>query len=67
MALHRYAHFCLDQLTPACGAVVSGLDLSKTHGPVVLQQLHEALCEHGVLFFRDQHDLSNDAAIRFGP
>ena len=66
MALHRYAHFCLDQLTPACGAVVSGLDLSKTHGPVVLQQLHEALCEHGVLFFRDQHDLSNDAAIRFG-
>lgn len=66
MALQRCAHFGLEQLTPACGAVVSGLDLSGHHDIVVMRELHNALCTHGVLFFRDQHKLSSEKAIHFG-
>jgi len=40
-------------LSRACGAEVSGLDLTRPLDPEVLQSLHRALGEHGILLFRD--------------
>jgi taurine dioxygenase len=43
----------LRPLSRACGAEVSGLDLTRPLEPEVLQSLHRALGEHGILLFRD--------------
>ena len=44
----------LRKLTPQCGAEVDGVDVSQRLDDVHIAALHEALAEHGVLFFRDQ-------------
>ena len=41
-------------LSPVIGAEVTGVDLSKSIGQETFQELHDALMEHLVLFFRDQ-------------
>ena len=41
-------------LTPRIGAEISGVDLTKSLGNQQYQELHDALMEHSVLFFRDQ-------------
>lgn len=38
----------------ACGADVTGLDLTQPVDDAVLSEVKQALAEHGVLFFRDQ-------------
>lgn len=42
------------KLTPAIGAEIAGIDLSIRPSALQLKQLHEALLENLVLFFRDQ-------------
>ncbi|HEY5646287.1 MAG TPA: TauD/TfdA family dioxygenase [Pseudomonadales bacterium] len=42
-------------LTGACGAVLHDVDLSRGVDETLFQGIHEALMEHGVVFFRDQH------------
>ena len=41
-------------LAPACGAEVLGLDLADPSA-AAMQRIHQALADHAVLFFRDQH------------
>ena len=42
-------------MTPRIGAEVSGIDLTKSLGNQQFQELHDALMEHSVLFFRNQN------------
>ena len=57
-------------LTPAIGAVVTGVDLSRPIEDAVIADIRSALLRHQVIFFEDQ-DLSpaaqRDFALRFGP
>ncbi|PPR60242.1 MAG: Alpha-ketoglutarate-dependent taurine dioxygenase [Alphaproteobacteria bacterium MarineAlpha4_Bin2] len=41
-------------LGPIIGAEVSGVDLSRSLGNQVFQEIHDALVKHQVIFFRDQ-------------
>lgn len=52
-------------LTPHCGAVISGVDLSRDLGNQQFEEIHDALMRHAVVFFRDQH-LSIDQHKNFG-
>ena len=44
----------LKRLSPAIGAVIEGVDIAAGVSESVQQQLHAALVEHQVLFFRNQ-------------
>ena len=43
------------RLTPAIGAEISGVDLSRPLSNSQVSELHDALMAHQVIFFRDQH------------
>ena len=51
-------------VTPVVGAEVSGVDLTATVSDANVEQLHEALLEYGVLFFREQ-DITPDQQLAF--
>jgi taurine dioxygenase len=55
----------IDKLTPIIGAEISGVDLSKPLGNRTIDELHRALAENCVIFFRDQH-MSPDQHLAFG-
>ncbi len=57
--------FSVSALTPILGGEIDGLDLSTAPDEATFQQLHEALTEHQVLFFRDQ-DISVEAQMALG-
>ncbi len=50
-----YASIQVDKLTPHVGGVVHGVDLSKPLDESTFKQVHDALIDNGVIFFRDQH------------
>ena len=52
-------------MTPRIGAEVSGIDLTKSLGNQQFQELHDALMEHSVLFFRNQ-DIDVEQHKNFG-
>jgi taurine dioxygenase len=52
-------------VTPNIGAEVEGVDLAQPLSDETVQELHDALIEHLVLFFRDQ-DLTFEQHKRFG-
>jgi taurine dioxygenase len=53
-------------LTATIGAEVLGVDLATApDDPAVMDAIRAAWTEHLVLFFRDQHTLSDEAQIRF--
>lgn len=57
------------KLNPALGAMISGVDLSQDIGNQTFQEIHDALVENQVIFFRDQHltpDQHKDFGRRFG-
>lgn len=58
------AAFSIDPLTPAIGAEISGLDLSKPLDSETLDAVYQALLDHQVVFFRDQ-DLPPAAQLAF--
>jgi taurine dioxygenase len=60
-----YEALTIDQLTPIIGAEVGGVDLSQPLSNRTIDELHRALAENLVIFFRDQH-LSEDQHLAFG-
>jgi taurine dioxygenase len=55
----------IDKLTPIIGAEISGADLSKPLSNRQMDEIHRALAENCVIFFRDQH-LSQEQHLAFG-
>src|SRR3954465_2127355 len=53
------------KLTPHIGAEIGGVDLSRPLGNQQFQEVHDALMENLVVFFRDQH-LTHDQHKSFG-
>ena len=45
----------VDKLTPIIGAEIGGVDLAQPLGNRTLDEIHRALAESLVIFFRDQH------------
>ncbi len=61
-----YDTIALDKLTPIIGAEeADGIDLSQPLGNRQIDELHRALAENLVIFFRDQH-LTEDQHLAFG-
>ncbi len=57
------------KLTPVIGAEIFGVDLSKPLGNQVFQEVHDALMDNLVIFFRDQtvdHESQKAFGRRFG-
>lgn len=62
--------FQIKPLTPAIGAVVEGVDLAQPLSDDLLGAVRQALLDHKVIFFEDQHITPvqhRDFAARFGP
>ena len=57
-------HFAVHPLTPAVGAEITGLDLSRPIPPDTLARLRQVWLERKVLFFRDQ-TLTPDQQLAF--
>ncbi len=60
-----YETIAVRKTSPHIGAEIGGVDLLGTLSNHQVAELHQALDDHLVLFFRDQ-DLDYDAAKRFG-
>ncbi|MBH68376.1 MAG: taurine dioxygenase [Rhodospirillaceae bacterium] len=61
----EYEDIQVTPLTPRIGAEVTGINLTKALGNQQFQELHDALMEHSVLFFRDQ-DVDIEQHKNFG-
>ena len=48
----------------ALGAEIKGVDVSQSFSPAVSAAVHQALLDHCVLYFRDQH-ISDEDQVRF--
>jgi taurine dioxygenase len=60
-----YETITIDKLTPVIGAEVGGIDLSKPLSNRQQDEVHRALAENCVIFFRDQH-ITPDQQVAFG-
>src|SRR5260370_39887048 len=60
-----YDTITVDKLTPIIGAEIGGVDLAQPLGNRMIDELHRALAENSVIFFRDQH-LSDEQHLAFG-
>jgi len=60
-----YESITVDKLTPIIGAEIGGIDLSQPLGNHAIDELHRALAENLVIFFRDQH-ISPEQHLAFG-
>src|SRR5260370_41353928 len=60
-----YDTITIDKLTPIIGAEIGGVDLAGPLGNRQIDELHRALAENSVIFFRDQH-LSAEQHLAFG-
>jgi taurine dioxygenase len=61
----NYATIQVAPLTPTIGAEIFGVDLSEPLTPQQFAEIHSALMDHLVIFFRDQH-LSIEEHKAFG-
>ncbi len=64
-----YETITVKKLTPHIGAEIGGVDLSRPLGNQQFQEVHDALMENLVIFFRDQRlsiDQHKDFGRRFG-
>jgi taurine dioxygenase len=50
-----YASIQVEKLTPHAGAEIRGVDLSQPLDEPTFKEIHAALIDNGVIFFRDQH------------
>jgi taurine dioxygenase len=50
-----YETITIDKLTPIIGAELGGVDLAQPLGNRTMDEIHRALAENLVIFFRDQH------------
>jgi taurine dioxygenase len=65
-----YQSIEVKKLTPTIGAEIFGVDLAKPLGNQQFQEVHDALMDNLVVFFRDQKmsiDQHKDFGRRFGP
>src|ERR1700755_3353973 len=60
-----YETITVDKLTPILGAEIGGIDLSQPMSNRQQDEVHRALAENSVIFFRDQH-ISQDQHLAFG-
>jgi len=60
-----YEAITVDKLTPIIGAEIGGIDLAKPLGNRTIDEIHRALAENLVIFFRDQH-ITPDQHLAFG-
>src|SRR5262250_429823 len=60
-----YDTITVDKLTPIIGAEIGGVDLSQPLGNQTFEEIHRALAENMVIFFRDQH-ISEEQHLDFG-
>jgi len=60
-----YTSIQVEKLTPHAGAEVRGVDLAKPIDEPLFKEIHAALVDNGVIFFRDQH-LTPDQQKAFG-
>src|SRR5882724_864536 len=60
-----YDTITVDNLTPIIGGEIGGVDLAQPLGNRTLDEIHRALAENSVIFFRDQH-LTEDQHLAFG-
>ncbi len=60
-----YRHIRVFKTTPAIGAEIGDVDLTRPLSPEVLAEINRAFAENLVLFFRDQ-DLTPDQHLTFG-
>jgi len=66
----EYKDITVMPVTPATGAVISGVDLTRDIPEEAVIEIHRTLMQYHVVFFRDQHiDAKHQAdfARRFGP
>ena len=54
-AMETGSSFAISKLTPAIGAELSGVNLSGPLGDQIIDEIRQALLDHKVIFFRDQH------------
>ena len=59
-----YESFTLHEMSPACGAVIEGIDLSQNLTNRQFDEIHEALLDRTVIVFRDQH-ITPDQQVAF--
>jgi alpha-ketoglutarate-dependent taurine dioxygenase len=50
-----YVSIQVEKLTPHAGAEIRGVDLSQPLDEPTFKEVHAALIDNGVIFFRDQH------------
>jgi taurine dioxygenase len=60
-----YETIAVDKLTPIIGAEIAGVDLSGAISNRQMDEIHRALAENSVIFFRDQH-ISPEQHLAFG-
>jgi alpha-ketoglutarate-dependent taurine dioxygenase len=60
-----YVSLQVDKLTPHAGAEIRGVDLAQPLDERTFKQIHDALIDSGVIFFRDQR-LTPDQQKAFG-
>jgi len=60
-----YDTIAVDKLTPIIGGEISGVDLAEPLGNRTIDEIHRALAENLVIFFRDQN-LSDEQHLGFG-
>lgn len=52
--MSEYEHITVERLSPSCGAIIYGVDLTAPPCEEVFKEIHRALLENLVIFFRDQ-------------
>ncbi len=60
-----YETITVDKLTPIVGGEIGGVDLSQPLGNHQIDEIHRALAENSVIFFRDQH-ITPEQHLGFG-
>ncbi len=60
-----YETITIDKLTPIIGAEIGGVDLSRPISNRTMDEIHRALAENLVIFFRDQH-ITGEQQLAFG-
>jgi alpha-ketoglutarate-dependent taurine dioxygenase len=60
-----YRTFDVRRIAGALGAEVSGVDLGEPLDDAVIAEIRQALLDHQVIFFRDQH-LTPEQRLAFG-
>ena len=60
----RSSHFSINPISGALGAEIDGIDLAKPISAAIFDDLHQALMDYKVIFFRDQ-DLTPKQHITF--